>query len=156
MREYLVDRNGTQAAIRAGYSRGTAESQASHLLRNPKVAAAVAVKAEALAQRLDLKAEDVLREFSHIAHMDPGELFDADGKPLPIHKLPEHVRRAIASVEVKKDGSVRVTFWDKTAGLTQLGRFHKLFTDKKEVAGEGGGPLEVRIVSYADLEDDDG
>lgn len=35
--EYLVDLNGKQAAIRAGYSRKTAELQASRLLRCPKV-----------------------------------------------------------------------------------------------------------------------
>jgi len=36
-REYLKDRNGKQAAIRAGYSRKTAEVQASTILRRPKV-----------------------------------------------------------------------------------------------------------------------
>jgi single-stranded DNA-binding protein len=35
--EYLKDLNGKQAAIRAGYSPKTAESQASRLLRNVKV-----------------------------------------------------------------------------------------------------------------------
>ena len=35
--EYLIDLNGKQAAIRAGYSPGTAEVQASRLLRNAKV-----------------------------------------------------------------------------------------------------------------------
>ena len=40
--EYLVDLNGTQAAIRAGYSPKTAEVQASRLLSNAKVQQAVA------------------------------------------------------------------------------------------------------------------
>ena len=35
--EYVVDFNGKQAAIRSGYSKKTAESQASRLLRNVKV-----------------------------------------------------------------------------------------------------------------------
>jgi phage terminase small subunit len=35
--EYIKDLNGTQAAIRAGYSERTAESQASRLLMNAKV-----------------------------------------------------------------------------------------------------------------------
>ena len=33
--EYLVDCNGTQAAIRAGYSRKTANEQAADLLAKP-------------------------------------------------------------------------------------------------------------------------
>lgn len=36
-REYVIDSNGKQAAIRAGYSEHTAESQASRLLSNVKV-----------------------------------------------------------------------------------------------------------------------
>lgn len=39
VREYLVDLNGTQAAIRVGYSEKTAASQASRLLRKPDVQA---------------------------------------------------------------------------------------------------------------------
>lgn len=35
--EYLLDLNGKQAAIRAGYSPKTAEVLASQTLRNPKV-----------------------------------------------------------------------------------------------------------------------
>ena len=37
VRQYLVDLNGTQAAIRSGYSEKTAASQASRLLRKPEV-----------------------------------------------------------------------------------------------------------------------
>ena len=35
--EYLIDKNGTQAAIRAGYSKSTAAEQSSRLLRNVKI-----------------------------------------------------------------------------------------------------------------------
>ncbi len=46
-REYLVDLNGTRAAIRAGYSEKTAEQQASRLLTKVKVKEKVAeLKAE--------------------------------------------------------------------------------------------------------------
>jgi hypothetical protein len=34
--------------------------------------------------------------------LDPKEMFDADGKMLPLHLMPEHVRRAIASVDASK------------------------------------------------------
>ena len=39
VRQYLVDLNGTQAAIRSGYSEKTAANQASRLLRKPDVQA---------------------------------------------------------------------------------------------------------------------
>ena len=41
VKEYLVDLNGTQAAIRAGYSSRTANEQAARLLANISVKAAV-------------------------------------------------------------------------------------------------------------------
>ena len=39
--EYLIDLNATQAAIRAGYSPKTAQSQSSRLLSNVMVRAAI-------------------------------------------------------------------------------------------------------------------
>ena len=59
--EYLIDRNGTQAAIRAGYSERSAEVTASRLLRNDKVAAAIRKATEKRSERVELKADDVIR-----------------------------------------------------------------------------------------------
>jgi phage terminase small subunit len=42
VREYLMDFNATQAAIRAGYSRKTAGSQAHDLLKKPEIQACLA------------------------------------------------------------------------------------------------------------------
>jgi|EndMetStandDraft_5_1072996.scaffolds.fasta_scaffold07512_2 phage terminase small subunit len=39
--EYLVDLNGTQAAIRAGYAESGAATEAYRLLRNAEIAAAI-------------------------------------------------------------------------------------------------------------------
>jgi phage terminase small subunit len=50
VREYIIDHNASQAAIRAGYSRKTAPSQGARLLKDAKVRAAVA--------RLDAKAAE--------------------------------------------------------------------------------------------------
>lgn len=59
--EYLVDLNATQAAIRAGYCAKTAESQASRLLRNVKVAAAIHEAAQTRAERTKITQQDGLR-----------------------------------------------------------------------------------------------
>ena len=56
--EYLVDLNGTQAAIRAGYSERTAAQQASRLSRNVKVHQAIATRQKQLAEK---RAWDVER-----------------------------------------------------------------------------------------------
>lgn len=56
--EYLKDGNGTQAAIRAGYSKRTATVQASRLLANAKVQKIVRERRQELAER-----EGVTREW---------------------------------------------------------------------------------------------
>ncbi len=61
VKEYLVDLNATQAAIRAGYSAKTANAAAGRLLVNVSVAAAIqAAKAERM-ERVEIKADDVLK-----------------------------------------------------------------------------------------------
>lgn len=70
VREYMVDKNGTQAAIRAGYKRGkddhAAAVMASRLLREPKVNAyKTALQKEAF-RRLGVSLESVCAELVEI------------------------------------------------------------------------------------------
>ncbi len=60
--EYVVDLNGTQAAIRAGYSEVSAASQAADILRRPRVAARVEVLQAQLTGRIQLNAESVIHQ----------------------------------------------------------------------------------------------
>ena len=60
--EYLVDLNGTQAAIRAGYKGKSAPSQASALLTNPNVLARVGELRKEQRERLALNADFVVLE----------------------------------------------------------------------------------------------
>jgi phage terminase small subunit len=68
--EYLRDLNGTQAAIRAGYSPKTAEVQSSENLRIPKVQDALAQAMAARSQRTQILVDDVLREIALLAYSD--------------------------------------------------------------------------------------
>src|SRR5690554_2819403 len=60
--EYLVDLNATQAAIRAGYSRRTAEQQGFQLLKKTSVATAIAEAKAARSERTKIDADYVLRQ----------------------------------------------------------------------------------------------
>ena len=60
VREYLVDLNGTQAAIRAGYSEATAGSIAEENLKKPEIKAAVEAGMAARAAKVEVTAEMVL------------------------------------------------------------------------------------------------
>ena len=65
--EYLLDLNGSQAAIRAGYSEQTATMQASRMLTNANIARAIAAAQAKVAQRLDCDVERVMAELASIA-----------------------------------------------------------------------------------------
>jgi len=130
-----VDLNGTQAAIRAGYAAKGADVTAVRLLGNPRVSALIAKGKERQADRLEVKADTVLRELLRIATADIGEAFDEHDNLKPMAEIPEEVRRAIGAFEFKagEDGITRkVKFWDKNKALESLGRHLKLFTDKVE------------------------
>jgi phage terminase small subunit len=59
-REYLVDLNGTQAAIRAGYSPKTANEQAAQLLAKLSISSVIQKAMDERAKRVEISADDVL------------------------------------------------------------------------------------------------
>jgi phage terminase small subunit len=65
--EYAIRSNGTDAAIRAGYSKHTAVTQGSTLLRNPNVARAVEKAQLRRLKRIDITGDRVLEELGKIA-----------------------------------------------------------------------------------------
>ena len=67
VREYLVDFNATQAAIRAGYSKRTAGSQAHDLLKKPEIQAALGEGQKRLAEVTETEAEWVRRRLKEEA-----------------------------------------------------------------------------------------
>jgi phage terminase small subunit len=141
--EYLKDLNATAAYKRAGYKGDghVAESAAARLLSNVEVAQKIQEAMAKRAGKLEITAERVLQEIARLAYVDISQAYDEKGGLLPLHQMPEDVRRAVASVEVAEervDGEVvgeirKVKFWDKKGSLDLLGRHLKLFTDLLEV-----------------------
>jgi phage terminase small subunit len=92
VREYLVDLNATQAAIRAGYSPKTARVQASDLLTKPDIQEAVRAGQDKRAARLELKAEDVLRELQSIAMAEVDQSLRYEHKIKALELLGKHLK----------------------------------------------------------------
>lgn len=65
--EYIKDLNGTQAAIRAGYSEATAQEQSSRLLSNVMIRDHIAELQKPIAEKAIVDAEYVLRGLKKIA-----------------------------------------------------------------------------------------
>lgn len=155
IREYTIDLNATQAAIRAGYSEKTARQAGAENLSKPDIQAELTKLMEARAQRVEIDADTVLRELLRLARVDLCEAFNDDGSLKPVRDMPEDVRRAISGVDVFEEFQGRgedremigytkkLRFWDKTKALEMLGRHLKLFSDKLELTGKDGGPIEM-------------
>ena len=62
VREYAIDGNATQAAIRAGYSKQTAHSQGPRLLENVEVAKALADDHQRHAKRCNITIDSLTAE----------------------------------------------------------------------------------------------
>jgi phage terminase small subunit len=63
VREYMIDRNATQAAIRAGYSTKTADVQGPRLLGDVRVKKAIAEHEAAHAERCQVTVDSLTREY---------------------------------------------------------------------------------------------
>lgn len=153
VREYLVDLNASAAYLRAGYNTGNANVLGPRLLANAGIQGAVQEAYQKRAVKVDLTAEQVLREIKTAAFLDPLELFASDGTMLPLRDIPEHARRAISGIEVEEifDGQGKDRVWvgrlrkiklvSKEGTLTLAGRHLGMFTDKTELTGKDGADL---------------
>jgi len=65
--EYLIDLNGTQAAIRAGYSESSAKEIASENLTKPNIQERIKALQEQIALRLEISQDWVLKRFKDIS-----------------------------------------------------------------------------------------
>jgi phage terminase small subunit len=74
VKEYLVDLNATQAAIRAGYNKKTAKEIGAENLTKPNIKAEIDKAILKRSERTEIKADDVLRHWHDIATADPNEL----------------------------------------------------------------------------------
>jgi phage terminase small subunit len=145
--EYLVDLNATQAAIRAGYSRRTANEQGARLLAKASISHAVQERQAKRLGKLDITADRVLAELARIGFSDIREWFDETGRLKPLGDLGDNAARALASVKVlrekyttKEESTteetvIEVKAWDKVAALDKLARHLGLLKDRIQFEG---------------------
>jgi hypothetical protein len=109
--EYLLDMNGRQAAIRAGYNPDRARITASELLTKPEVQAQIKTKQEQIARSLGITKELVLDRLHAIATADPRALTEMHrgccrycwGKDYLYQRTPREIAEALD--KWKQDGN---------------------------------------------------
>lgn len=123
--------NGKQAAIDAGFSKKTAESQASRLLKNVKVKRLIAQITERQNKKLDISVERTLTQLARHAYVDPRALFHADGTLRKITELDADTAACIGGIEMAGKRVKRVKMTDSLRALDMLGRYLKLFAEDR-------------------------
>jgi len=153
-REFILDCNGTQAAIRAGYSPKTANEQAARLLANVSVAAEVERLMKERSARTKIDADRVIQELARIGLVDVRKLFNLDGTLMRLDKLDDDTAAAIAGIEVNElrdaEGFVlghakKIKLVDKLGALTKLAQHLGLLDTKITLKGDAQNPLQVLV-----------
>ncbi len=99
--EYLIDCNGTQAAIRAGYSVKGAEVTASKLLTNPKVVLLIAAGKAKRSERTQVTSDMILSALWSIWDAKISDILTNDFRLKPLDEWPDVWQRMCSNVDVK-------------------------------------------------------
>lgn len=151
--EYLIDLNAAQAAIRAGYSDKCAAVTGCRLLSDANVSLAIARAKAERSKRTHVSQDKIVRELARLSFFDIRKLYNEKGVLIPIHELDDDTAAAICGVDVVSVGgedfvdTKKIKIIDKKGSLELLGRHLVMFTDKKEVTGPGGNPIELQVLS---------
>ena len=138
--EYLVDLNGTQAAIRAGYPKKSARSMGSKLLAHPKVQDRLKILFEERRERLEVTADNTIKELARLGFSDMKHFARWGQKRVLISQGKGKRRKGIyvnfvdfinsdqvdgsqvQSVKIDKHGQASLKLYDKTKSLETLAR----------------------------------
>jgi phage terminase small subunit len=110
---YVKLRNATKAAKLAGFSEATAYSAGCRLLKDVDVQKYIAENTAKVIEIANVDAARVLKEIHLAAFLDPNEMYKPDGTLKNVPDMPEHIRRAIAGIEVTElwEGSGKNRRW---------------------------------------------
>ena len=157
--EYLIDLNGCQAAIRAGYSQKTAQEQASRLLSNVKVQKEIERHQKERQGRTEVTQDYVLKKLVDIAEMDVLDILNDNMSLKPVSQWPKIWRQFLSGFDVvemfegrgddrEMIGLLKKIKWpDKVKNLELLGRHLGMFKDRVEHTGKDGGPIQHENLS---------
>jgi len=143
--EYIIDLNGTQAAIRAGYAKKTANTTASKLLAKDNIAKRVDFLKNRRQVKCNIDAQWVLNRLNEIDSLDVIDILDDEGGFLPIREWPKSWRTSISALDIQKilgakgeealaSVVMKIKWPDKTRNLELIGRHISVKAWEKEAA----------------------
>lgn len=130
--EYLIDLNGTQAAIRAGYSPKSAYNQANRLMSNDDVKRSINSLKQARAQRLRVDGDEVLQNWVLLSRGNVADFLPND-HPLKgmtrdqLYALPECVTEVSSEKEGEGTTTVKIKLDDRLRASEMVAKHIGLF-----------------------------
>lgn len=137
VREYLIDLNATQAAIRAGYSAKNADKIGPELLGKTRIAESIQEQMDKRSKRTEITADYVLETIvSTIERCKQAEpVITKGGDPVMVETPDGEIARAYT---FNATGVLK--------GAELLGKHLKLFTEKHEHSGPDGEAIKFEQV----------
>lgn len=160
-REYLVDFNATQAAIRAGYSANSANAIGNENLLKPIIQKRLKELQEPKLKKLDISAERTLKEVGRLAFANITNVVSVEPMMIEeaetnlnvvviknLDELSEDVTAAISELSNTRDG-VKVKMHNKEGSLEKLMRYHGLY--EKDNDQSSGSTLDLSKLDKDEL-----
>lgn len=159
--EYIIQLHGTRAAISAGYSKRSAECQASRLLRNDKISTAISEQQKLIRKRTEITQDMIVSELAKIGFSNMGDYLNPDideetGRVNPTIDITKATRDQMAaltdvSVDTLSDKvtiRTKIKLADKRGALELLGKHLGMFNNKIVLTGDQDVPIQIvrRIV----------
>lgn len=134
-KEYMVDLNATQAAIRAGYSRKTANNQVGQLLVN----IGIQEKIQELLKEREKQIDRSILESEVIAHSDIADYVEFENGQIRLKnfsEIPKELRGAISCIEQTEEGIKKLKLHPKDTQLTNQLKMKGFLTEKLQAKVE--------------------
>lgn len=138
--EYLIDLNGRQAAIRAGYSAKTAAQQAARLLTNVKVISRIEELKKVRLHRIDVNADKVVQHLAAIAFTHLGDVAQWNAEFLNLRASDDltyaqlmavrKVKMTKVTVDEVETAHTEIELRDNMRALQLLGQHFNVFNQK--------------------------
>ena len=137
-KEYVIDLNGKQAAVRAGYSEKTAEVQASQLLTILKVQERIKELQSKISERLEITADMVVKELWALGVYNVKDFVKDDNTIESLSALEREVVKPVTGIKVtektvhfeggnERTVTTELKLADKRAALVDVGRHIGIF-----------------------------
>lgn len=137
--EYIKDLNGTQAAIRAGYSSKTANEQAARLLAKVNVQNYIAELKQSLSNKNEGLAQQVIDELKKLGFANIQDYINPENEIKDLSTIDRDKAAAVESIKKTvtefsgggessgKKTSIQFKLYDKISALEKLGRHLGIF-----------------------------